>query len=706
MNDELRQRVILALQRGEDLPSDWARELFPPEKREYELVYHGKKREEDIIAGTMAVPLQTERTFGKNGIDWHNMLIFGDNLQAMKTLLEQKRMGKLCNADGTPGIRLVYIDPPFATRQEFRGSQDQKAYQDKLAGAAFVEFIRERLVLLRELLASDGSIFVHMDQRKIHYIKVLLDEIFGEQNFRNEIVLPGRASKNLQQQFETVSRLNIRHDTLLWYSKSANTRFSPLWIEKHNAGNPEGHWHHFWSTADRPTMRYPLLGHTPETGQWTWKMDRAETAVANYKRFRRESGGRTLVEYWQDTGCCLDFIRPDPADGKPQYWRAPAEERLADTVWAGVPVYDNQTKYPTEKNEALLKQSISLASVVGDLVLDAFAGSGTTCAVAEKLGRRWVGIDCGKLAIYTIQKRMLNLKTDIGNKGKALKPQPFTLYNAGLYDFSKLKQLPWLDCRFFCLQLFGCKEEPHTIGGLQLDGKLKGASVLVFNHHEIPGVGIDEETVRSIHAAIGKKIGRKFYIIAPRGVFGFQQDYIDLDGVRYYAMRVPYSIINELHQREFTALKQPDDEMAVNDTVDSVGFDFIQPPKVKWTPGVNARKGQLIKEAFLKIDKFESRARLRGEDTHGGIETFSMLMLDFDYNGDVFDLDAVFYNHQMEAAGWEARFSAESLGNNVMAVFIDIHGNEARELIPLAQFGLQPSKPVAKKTKAKLSHAT
>ena len=79
MNDELRQRVIQALQRGEDLPNEWARELFPPEKREYELVYHGKEREEDIIAGTMAVPLQAERTFGKNDVDWHNMLIFGDN---------------------------------------------------------------------------------------------------------------------------------------------------------------------------------------------------------------------------------------------------------------------------------------------------------------------------------------------------------------------------------------------------------------------------------------------------------------------------------------------------------------------------------------------------------------------------------------------------------------------------------------------------
>ena len=103
-------------------------------KKEYELIYADKEREEDILADTMAVPLQRVKTFrnGKNGNGWTNMLIFGDNLQVLKTLLQMKQEGKLKNADGTPGVRLVYIDPPFATRQEFRGSQDQKAYQDKI----------------------------------------------------------------------------------------------------------------------------------------------------------------------------------------------------------------------------------------------------------------------------------------------------------------------------------------------------------------------------------------------------------------------------------------------------------------------------------------------------------------------------------------------------------------------------------------------
>jgi site-specific DNA-methyltransferase (adenine-specific)/adenine-specific DNA-methyltransferase len=132
------------------------------------------------------------------------MLIFGDNLQVMKSLLEMKKAGKLCNEDGTPGVRLVYIDPPFATKQEFSGTQDQKAYQDKIAGAEFIEFLRKRFILLRELLASVGSLFFHGDQRKVHYLRPILDEVFGDQNFRNEIILPGRASKNLQQQFTEI----------------------------------------------------------------------------------------------------------------------------------------------------------------------------------------------------------------------------------------------------------------------------------------------------------------------------------------------------------------------------------------------------------------------------------------------------------------------------------------------------------------------
>ena len=180
---------------------------------------------QQILADTMAVPFQPVSTFGKNGVDWHNKLIFGDNLQALKTLIKMKEDGELVNSDGTPGVRLIYIDPPFATKEEFRGTQDQKAYQDKIAGAEFLEFLRKRLVLLKELLSDDGSIYLHLDWRKGHYAKILMDEIFGENHFVNDIIwhkgFRGTESKNKYQQ---------AHELVFLYSKKENY----VWNQVHS----------------------------------------------------------------------------------------------------------------------------------------------------------------------------------------------------------------------------------------------------------------------------------------------------------------------------------------------------------------------------------------------------------------------------------------------------------------------------------------
>lgn len=674
--------IIDALESGSELSPEWAQVIWPADRRECNLTYFGKAREEEILADALSVPLQPARTFGENG-HWQNKIIFGDNLQVLKSLLDLKLGGDLCNADGTPGVRLVYLDPPFATKQEFRGGRNEKAYQDKIAGAEFIEFLRKRLVLIRELLSHDGSVFLHMDWRKIHYLKVLMDEVFSEHNFRNEIILPGRASKNLQQQFETITRLSVRHDTLLWYSKKRDTRFRPLWMDKHDAGNPEGHWHHFWSTANRKGMRYELFGITPRTGQWTWEENRARRAIANYQRFLKESGERTLAEYWRDTGSKLDFIRPDPDDGKPQYWRAPAERRLADTVWAGVPIYSNTTGYPTEKNEALLTEILQLASRDGDLVLDPFLGSGTAAAVAEKMGRRWIGIDCGKLSVYTVQKRLLSIN------GGERSTRPFTVYNAGLYDLSRLRSLDWSSWRFFALQLFQCRDERHKIGGVALDGYLKGASVLVFDYKKHSNARIDDETIRSLHEALGSKVGSRFFIIAPATVFDFQQDYIEIDDVRYYALRIPYSIIHELHERDFSALAQPVDAEAVNDTVESVGFDFIRRPQLKFDTGVDGKQ-RTEEIAFIRLTRFHSDAAFNQFGSDEPRDALSMVLLDFDYVGDAFAIDEVRYGEQIARDGWMIRFPLAHAGKTIAAVFVDVYGNEAMETIPVSRFQQPP----------------
>lgn len=679
MTNEQRIELIRLLEQGEEISPEWARILFPPEKREYELVYHGKEREEDIIADTLAVPLQPVRTFGKNGDDWHNMLIFGDNLQVMKSLLDLKKAGKLCNADGTPGVRFVYIDPPFATKQDFAGSEDEKAYQDKITGSQFIEFVRKRLILLRELLSNDGTIYVHLDWRKCHYLKAILDEVFGEAMFQNELIWQRLSARSDSKTYNHI------HDVIYFYSRSHSFDFTTQYSKYSKEYTDK-----FYRYKDKDGRLFSL-GDLTARGLRNGESGKPWRGVDPAK----------LGNHWKVTIQTLDKLDKKgliywPPKGKVPRLKQYLDERLGrplQSLWQDIsPVQfasSENSNYPTQKPELLLMRPISSSSKPGDIVLDAFAGSGTSCAVAEKLGRRWIGIDCGKLAIYTIQKRMLNLRKEIGNKGASVKPKPFTLYNAGLYDFSKLRALSWDSWRFFALQLFQCRDEPHTIGGISLDGFLKGASVLIFNHQKQPGVRIDEETIRSLHEALGSKIGSRLFIIAPSLTFDFQQDYIDLGGVRYYALRIPYSIIHELHQRQFTALKQPSDEMAVNDTVEAVGFDFIRHPDIEYKVGLKKRNGEQLDEAFLRIKTFRSEAMVREPfRKKGKRETLSMVMLDysFDTASGIFNLSAVFYAGDIEKADWEVRFPIESLGDNVMAVFVDIYGNEARELIPADRF--------------------
>jgi len=584
-------------------------------KREYELVYAGKQREEDILADTMAAPLQPIKTFGENGGGWTNKLIFGDNLQVMKSLLDDPEV--------KGQVKLIYIDPPFATKQEFRGSQDQKAYQDKIAGAEFIEFLRKRLIFLKELLADDGSIYVHLDWKKAHYIKVIMDEVFSENNFRNEVIWGYRrwtaASKSFQKS----------HETLLFYSKKDKY----VWNDVYEPYADDGS--HFTEED--------------ENGKYRWQYLNGK----KYKLYQKD--GTRAKDWWHDIA----------------YINSMAKERVG---------------YPTQKPEALLERIIKASSNEGDLVLDAFAGSGTALAVAEKLGRRWIGIDCGKLAIYTIQKRMLNLKSEIGNKGKKLKPKPFTLYHAGLYDFSKLKKLPWKEWRKFALLLFNCRDSRHTVSGIELDGYKGRSDVLVFDYQKDGGVVLDYGFIDDLHSMIGSKIGRKFFIIAPAASVTFLEDYIDKGSVRYYILRIPYSIINELHNKDFEAIKQPIDESQVNDTVDAVGFDFIRQPKVECTYSIEKPEGQLLEYAVIKIKTFKSEAMLKGASQLGNRESLSMVMVDFNYNGEVFNLDKVYYASEIEKNGWKVFLPKENFKDRIMIIYLDIYGNEYREVKTLQDF--------------------
>ena len=661
LTDRDRERIIELLEKGEAMPLDYKHILFPPEKKEYELVYAGKQREEDILADTMAVPLQPIKTFGENGGGWTNKLIFGDNLQVMKSLLDDPEV--------KGQVKLIYIDPPFATKQEFKGSQDQKAYQDKIVGAQFIEFLRKRLIFLKSLLSDDGSIYIHLDQKKAHYIKIILDEIFGEHNFRNEIVWKRTSAHSDSKKFGN----NI--DILFYYTKSSNyiwnqeyEPYSKKYLQRFKNVDPDGRrW------QDGPITAKGLSGGGYEytyksvKGLWRCPIKTMKKLDEEGKLYFTKKGGIRVKRY-------LDENKGIPLQ----------------TLWTDIYATNSQAVervgYPTQKPENLLERIIKVSSSKGDLVLDAFAGSGTTLAVAEKLGRRWIGIDCGKLAIYTIQKRMLNLKSEIGNKGKKLKPKPFTLYHAGLYDFSKLKKLPWEEWRKFALLLFNCRDSRHSVSGIELDGYKGRSDVLVFDYQKDGGVVLDYGFIDDLHSMIGSKIGSQFFIIAPAASVTFLEDYIDKGSVRYYILRIPYSIINELHSKDFEAIKQPIDESQINDTVDAVGFDFIRQPKVECTYSIEKPEGQLQEYAVIKIKTFKSEAMLKGASQLGNRESLSMVMVDFNYNGEVFNLDKVYYASEIEKNGWKVFLLKENFKDRIMIIYLDIYGNEYREVKTLQNF--------------------
>ncbi|EKE15902.1 MAG: hypothetical protein ACD_11C00078G0003 [uncultured bacterium] len=626
-----RDNLIKLLQEGNDIPEKYQDILFASEQKqkEYELTYAGKTREEDIIADTLAAPLQEVRTFNSDNKfedDWTNKLIFGDNLMVLKNLYEDTKIkGK---------VKLIYIDPPFAVNKEFAGNQEQKAYQDKVVGAKFIEFTRKRLTFLKELLAEDGAIYVHLDEKKSHYIKVILDELFEDNNFRREIVW----DISVLSGFKTKASNWIRgHDIIYFYSKSSNFIFNKL-----------------------------TLPHRKEY------LDRFDKADKDGRKYFDGRGEKIYLD---------DVIKK----GK----------RIGD-VWGDImsfqqiPTSKEKIDYPTQKPEALLERIIKTSSNEDDIILDSFAGSGTALAVAEKLKRRWIGIDCGKLAIYTIQKRMLNLREEIGNKGKPLKARAFTLYNAGLYDWAEVKKLDFGHYRDFVLKLFQVREEKHDVRGVEIDGYIGNENAYLWNHTKEKKAKLDLDFVKSLHNALSGKGGEVFYIIAPTNAFAFYEDEIKHDNTTYKTLRVPQSVITELIKRGGDTIKQPTSEQDVNDTIDAVGFDFIQVPQVDTeykiaNPKEKTLLNQKVKECVIQIKTFKSRTLTKSPEEFKNYETLSMVMVDYNYDGKVFDLDEVFYADKLKP-DFEVRFDNGKLDKQMMVIYLDTYGNEKKEILSLKDF--------------------
>jgi adenine-specific DNA-methyltransferase len=324
-----------------------------------------------------------------------NLLIEGDNIKGLNYLLHTRDLQKK--------IDLVYIDPPFATGSDFTITKERTstvshsrrgsvAYSDRLVGAEFVDFLRERLILLRELLSAQGSIYLHIDYKIGHYVKVMMDEVFGMENFRNDITRIKCNPKN----FNRIGYGNIK-DSILFYSKTSH----PIWNEpreKYSAKDIEK----LFPKTDRQGRRYttvpihapgetergksnrPFRGMMPPKGRH-WRTD-----VETLEQWDRDG----LIE-WSATGNPRKVVFADEREGK----------RVQDIWEYKDPQYP---MYPTEKNNRLLDLIIRTSSNPGSIVLDCFCGSGTTLKSAQQLNRNWIGIDQSEHAIRATIKKLEN----------------------------------------------------------------------------------------------------------------------------------------------------------------------------------------------------------------------------------------------------------------------------------------------------------
>lgn len=701
--------IIERLQKGEIIPDDYKYKLFPVKQKEYELVYGGKMRREDILAnedGVFSVPLQIEKIFNgqrKQWTDgWRNIIAFGDNLQFLKTIYENK--DPLIKNKVKGKVKLIYIDSPFATEGEFKNKSGAQAYTDKAKGSEFVEFLRRRLIVAKEILSDDGYIIIHLDYKKGHYVKILMDEVFGENNFRNEIYAK-RKTKNLQSQFEKVRQLNISSDTLFVYSKNPETRFIVPKKEKLKDLEGEDQWNNFFNNANRPTLRYELLGITLTSGQWRWNEKRALKAVENYKEYiKKFSSKLSLYDYWVETGSTKEFIKRDPDSTRCYYWIAPKEEMNTDTNWSDIYAYDNSPgAYPTQKSEQLLERLISTFTSEGDIVLDFFAGGGTTAVVSEKINRKWIVADIGKLSFYTVQKRLLNIEKSksLDDEKKKYKnsAKSFITVNTGHYDLAKIFKLKQQEYSDFVMNLFEVEAKNKTISGIQIDGvKKDGFNVIVWQYWKFKDSTVDEDYLQNLHSHIGEKAGKRVYIIAPLSYVDFISDYYEIDKVRYYFLKVPYHVIKELHKVQFKKFRQPQSKSNVNDLEDAIGFHFMRQPEVKSELKVKAGDVQItIKKFFSDFSEEEP------DKDMANFESLAMVLIDKDFDGEIFDMDLYYFaqdllpkkKNKSEADEEEIENIKEVLkqtnqislppitrnecGKKIMIIYVDIYGNEFKE---------------------------
>lgn len=463
LSDAEKRDLVLLIQEGKPLPEKYRFILFE-DKREVELVWNGKSR--DVC--TTVLPFQSlehidepraetkaqEDLFDSRGRQqkgWTNKLIWGDN----KLILSSLKSGALRQQiEDAGGLKLIYVDPPFDVGADFSmdveiGGEtfhkeanllEQIAYRDTWGRGAdsFIAMIYERLSLMRDLLAHDGSIYVHCDWRVNGYLRLAMEEVFGRDNFRNQIIWKRTGARSGTVGF------NIIDDSILFFSKSDrltwNTQYVPYSKE---------YLDDFFRNRDSSGRRYRLTILTapgkrtgPSGEPWRGENPTQKGRHWAFPRYMRPKLQDPETEDVQEALDQLDAMGrvhwPEKKGGVPSFiqFEDDMDGVELQSIWSDISPIGAQalerSGYNTQKPESLLERIVKASSNEGDLVADFFAGSGTTAAVAEKLGRKWIATDLGKFGIHTTRKRLIGVQRELKAAEKPFRA--FEVLNLGRYE--------------------------------------------------------------------------------------------------------------------------------------------------------------------------------------------------------------------------------------------------------------------------------
>lgn len=439
LSENEKRDAIKFLQEGKPLPDKYRFLLFDDD-REVELVWNGKTQEvcNHVLPFQTIEHIDEPRSNRISGKDkqyelfdasgrqikgWTNKLIWGDN----KLILSSLKNGPMRREiEKQGGLKLVYIDPPFSAGLDYGidvqiGEEpnnkltkspsvlEEFAYRNTWGkgGNTFLSMLHERIHLMRGLLASDGIFFLRIDHHWGHYIKAMLDEIFGKELFQSEVIV-NRIKKNVTNQGKL--SMPTSTDAFFVYFKTTEATFKHVSIKLDE--ERKGYWRR---TDDSAGERHPRERHLfgkvfepPPGKHFKFSQKRMELMITEKKLQYNERLDR--LEYWVES----------------------SDTKILDTNWTDIPGYSFTTGYPTENAEILLERVIDISTNKDDLVADFFCGSGTTLAAAEKMGRKWIGSDIGRFAIHTSRKRLIQDQREMKQAGKDFRA--FEILNLGKYE--------------------------------------------------------------------------------------------------------------------------------------------------------------------------------------------------------------------------------------------------------------------------------